>query len=376
MTENAQSPRLPPGEMIALNAELDLPRAAVCRLAASDHPWWRGDEVDASRAVGVAPSTLAAARRALRAAGDVARFELRRARDVGARILTLHDDDYPPALHDLALPPPVLYLRGRLPDRPCLSIVGARKATAYGREVAGALAGELAGRGLGIVSGFARGVDAAAHRAAASAGGGVTVAVLGCGLDVDYPRGRNALRRDICRLGGLLSEFPFGASPVKFNFPIRNRLIAALGHGTLVVEATARSGSLITARLALELGREVYAAPGRIFDPKAAGPNTLIRDGAFLVQHPDDILITLPQEIIDRLSRPAAAGSSPPTPNLPRQQARVLAALPPGPPLDEQTLASRAGMEVPALLTALLELELSGWVRRHPGPSYARCELW
>lgn len=263
-----------------------------------------------------------------------------------------------------------------MPVRPCLSIVGARKASAHGRDVARAFGGELAARGLTIVSGFARGIDATAHRAAAEVAGGATVAVLGCGLGVDYPRGRLRLRQEIRRCGALLTEFPCAAEPLPYNFPIRNRLIAALGHGTLVVEATAKSGSLITARLALELGRDIYAAPGRIFDPKAAGPNTLIRDGAFLVQHPDDVMLTLPQSIIDQLHDAIRPEPRAATPALPASQTKVLAALVVGERVGEEELARRVDLPTTELLAALLELELAGWVRREPGPTYARCELW
>ena len=371
--------RLTPDQLIALNASLELSRAAVCRLGASTHPWWLGDSktrAETAAELGVTPATLRVARKVISQAEDLANSQRLLVEDHGARIITLHDTDYPSALRDLALPPPVLYIRGLLPPRPCLSIVGARMATAYGRDVARAFSGELASRGLVIVSGFARGIDAAAHRAAAAADGGATLAILGCGLDVDYPRGRRALRRDVCVSGALLTEFPCGTEPLPFNFPVRNRLIAALGHGTLVVEATAKSGSLITARLALELGRDVYAAPGRIFDAKAAGPNTLIRDGAFLVQHPDDITITLPQAVIDQLPGPAPPESQTAAPNLPPNQSRILAALTPGERAGEDELARRLGMPVTELLGALLELELAGWVRREPGPTYARRELW
>lgn len=375
----AETCRLTADQLVALNADLELPRAAVCRLGWSEHPWWLGRgrvDDDTVAELGVGRSIIAAARRTLIEADDSAGGEHRRAADLGARVLTFHDVDYPPSFRELALPPPVLYLRGRIPARPCLSIVGARKATAHGRDVARAFGGELAARGLTIVSGFARGIDATAHRAAAETHGGATIAVLGCGLGIDYPRGRRTLKQEVCRAGALLSEFPCAAEPLPYNFPIRNRLIAALGHGTLVVEATAKSGSLITARLALELGRDIYAAPGRIFDPKSAGPNTLIRDGAFLVQHPDDIMMTLPQSVIDQLPGGVRPEPRAAAPTLPASQSKVLAALAVGERAGEEELARRAGLPTTEVLAALLELELAGWVRREPGPTYARCELW
>lgn len=368
-------------QLIALNADLRISRGAVCRLALCNEPWWARSGTTAKTTasdLGVAPGDLKHARAALDGVSDLAGGQKERARSSGVDIITIRDSTYPAALHDLALPPPVIYVRGSLPDRPCLSIVGARKASAYGLDVARAFAGRLAERGLAIVSGFAPGVDIAAHRAALEAPGGTTLAILGCGLDVDYPRGRRADRLAIPQRGALVSEFPFGATPLARNFPIRNRLIAALGHGTLVVEATARSGSLITARLALELGREIYAIPGRIFDGLAAGPNTLTRDGAFVVQHPSDILETLPQALSQQLAIPpeqAAAGQSPGAP-LAAAQRSVLELLPPGQRITLDTLAGESELGVDRIAGILLHLELAGWVRRHPGPSYARSDLW
>ncbi|MDH3402366.1 MAG: DNA-processing protein DprA [Acidobacteriota bacterium] len=366
--------RLESRHLIALNCDLDLSREAVCLLGAGAEPWWR-DEARATKAearrLGVRRGELAIARSTLGWAAELAERERERARRCDATIVTRLDASYPAIFRELALPPPVLYVRGSWPRRPCLSIVGARHATAYGREVAELFAAYLAGCGLAVVSGFARGIDTAAHRAAARAAEGVTVAVMGCGLDVDYPRGRRGLRDEICRRGALVSEFPCGAEPLPRNFPIRNRLIAALGHGTLVVEATARSGSLITARLALELGRDVYAVPGRIWDDKSIGPNSLIRDGAFLVQHPREILESLPLAVRDRL--PAAGEpAAPPAPALPPEQQGVLDRLPPGEPLGVDELARAAGLPVDRLSCLLLELELAGRVRRHPGPAYSR----
>lgn len=364
--------------LIALNCDLDLSREAVCTLSRSTEPWWHADarasKTDALR-LGVRRGELAIARSTLAWAGETAARERERANDCEARIITRLDAEYPRILLELALPPPVLYVRGSLPERPRLSIVGARHATPYGLDVAGAFAAHLAERGLAIVSGFARGIDTAAHRAAARAAGGVTVAILGCGLDVDYPRGRRRLRDEICRHGALMSEFSCGAKPLPRNFPIRNRLIAALGHGTLVVEATARSGSLITARLALELGRDIYAVPGRIWDDKAIGPNSLIRDGAFLVQHPKEILEGLPQRLQEKL-RTLPDSHCPPPPDLPAQQRLVLELLPVGRRLGVDELARVSGIAVDRVAGLLLELELGGWIRRHPGPAYARSEPW
>ena len=376
----ARSSALDRTQLIALNAG-ELSRAAICRLARSSEPWWRSASAPSTaeaRTCGVTRVELTAARAALEGADHVLAHELRLAEDCAVDIITLPDSNYPPPLLELELPPPVLYIRGSLPPRPSLSIVGARHATGYGLDAAAALATGLAERGLAIVSGFARGIDAAAHRAAARARGGRTIAVLGCGLDVDYPRGRDRMREEISAAGALVSEFPFGTAPLRQNFPVRNRIIAALGHGTLVVEATARSGSLITARLALELGRDVYAVPGRLFDDKAVGPNTLIRDGAFLVQHPRDILETLPQRVLQQLIPEPEAGASAADqqPNLPTDQQTLLRLLPAGDRRSVDALARDSGLEVERVTGLLLQLELAGWVRRHPGPAYARSDIW
>jgi DNA processing protein len=209
---------------------------------------------------------------------------------LGARIVLAGDPGYPAALRHLPLLPPVLTVRGELPSGVGVAIVGSRKADPYGREVAETFARSLAAGGVAVVSGFARGVDSAAHRGALSAPEGRTVAVLGCGLGVDYPSGHDSLGKEISERGALVSEFPCGAGPRSWHFPVRNRVIAALSAGTLVVQAAPRSGSLVTARHALDLGRHIWAIPGRIFDERSLGPNALIRDGATLVQHPREIL--------------------------------------------------------------------------------------
>ena len=374
--------RLTRPQLIALNAEPRVSRGSICELALSSGRWWAPEKPSkgqrGSRHPGVTAKEVDAGREALVEASRISAEQEQLATELAVDIITILDSNYPPALHDLPLPPPVLYVRGSLPDRPCLSIVGSRKASPYGLDVARAFARRLAEQGLAVLSGFAAGVDITAHRAALGAPGGTTFAVLGCGLDIDYPRGRRADRREIRRHGALISEFPFGTTPLPRNFPIRNRLIAALGHGTLVVEATARSGSLITARLALELGRDIYAIPGRIFDDRSAGPNTLVRDGAYLVQHPTDILETLPESLKRQLAIAPVEirADSPPCPHLSGDQGQVLELLPAGERITIDSLAGRCNLGIDRIAGALLHLELSGWVRRHPGPAYARTELW
>ena len=339
----------------------------MCRLARAAPGWAESDVGPAELGIEVTPGQLRIARRRAAARRRVARGQRREARRRGIRILVRGRGGYPPALEDLELPPPVLYLRGEIPDRPAVAVVGSRAADPYGLETAERFAAELAASGLTVVSGFARGVDQAAHRGALGVDGGRTVAVLGCGLDRDYPVGSRELADSISRAGAVLTEFPPGAAPRPQNFPVRNRIIAALAVGTLVVRATVRSGSLITARLALELGRDVYAVPGAIFDERARGANLLIRDGALLAQCPRDVLESLPLAVRDRLTPPRegrggeGAGRDP-----------VLRHLRRGEPLDPETLARRAGVPLPELLGRLAELEIAGRVRRYAGPRFGR----
>jgi len=202
--------------------------------------------------------------------------------------------EYPRPLSELPDPPPILFVRGRLDeaDRFAVGIVGSRRATPYGRSVAERLARELTSRGLTVVSGGAIGIDTAAHRGAL-AGGGRTIAVLGCGLDVDYPRDNRDLFEQVAESGALITEYPLGAQPEAWRFPLRNRIISGLSQGTLVVEAPRASGALITARYAAEHGRPVMAVPGNIDRPGSQGTNDLLKDGAILVTETEDILHAL-----------------------------------------------------------------------------------
>src|SRR6185369_5879985 len=294
---------------------------------------------------------------------------------LGATVLLREDPGYPAALNQLDLPPPVLYVLGVPPDfaaaRPAVAVVGSRRADSYGQEVAELFARVLAAAGVTVISGFAQGIDAAAHRGAlagGSPGQPATLAVLGCGLGVDYPRGHARLGEEIAAQGALVSEFPCGLSPRSWHFPVRNRVIAALAEGTLVVQAAPRSGSLITARQALDLGREVWAVPGRIFDERSLGPNALIRDGATLVQHPRDILETLRPPDHHAGVFPVGEGAFKSEEDLPAGLAgQVFAALSPGAVRLPEEIASGLGVPVDGVLGALLELELGGWARRHPG---------
>ena len=217
--------------------------------------------------------------------------EVASAEAAGARIVTAEDAEYPTLLRAIAAWPPLLYVKGELPasEVPAVAIVGARRASAYGVRTAHDLAAQLARRGVVIVSGMARGVDSAAHQGALD-GGGRTVAVLGCGVDVVYPPENGALYDRIVESGAVLSECPMGTGPLAGNFPSRNRIISGLCRAVVVVEAASDSGALITADLALEQGRELLAVPGHVGDSKAAGANALIKQGAALAETADDVL--------------------------------------------------------------------------------------
>ncbi len=324
--------------------------------------------------------TLRAARCCLGSVAD----ENAKAQEAGATIVTLVDAGYPSALADLGLhAPPVLYIRGQLDTGPGLAIVGSRKADAYGLEVASWFARRLAAAGLTIISGFARGIDQAAHRAALSAraGTGRTAAVLGCGLDVDYPRNSRRTAAEIARRGSLITEFPLGWQPRPWHFPIRNRIIAALGFASIVVRAASRSGSLITARLALDLGREVYAVPGSVLSRESAGSHLLLRDGAIPALDPDALLETLPTAVLEALeSRPpersiADAGGQPgldtaKATSTATEVDELLVALRNGGRTPEE-LASRLRLPIPGVLATLARLEVDGLVRRYDGAHYA-----
>jgi len=366
---------------IALNATPTLSRPALYRLT-EDPDAWAGSSEPPDRiaaALGVPRAQLRRALAVVPEAPALAARERDAAERLGGRLLVLGDPDYPADLGHLALPPPVLCVCGELSPGPAVAIVGSRRTDAYGQEVAELFARSLAAAGVTIVSGFARGIDAAAHRGALAAEGGRTVAVLGCGLGVDYPAGHERLGKEIAARGALVSEFPCGLAPRAWHFPVRNRVIAALTAGTLVVQAAPRSGSLLTARWAADLGKEVWAIPGRIFDERSLGPNALIRDGAPLVQHPREILEALPPSSRFPLGAPPPLPQSggreqeeewdPPPSGFPGV---VLAAIQPGALRLPEEIAAAVEAPVDQVLGALLELELEGRVRRHPGSAYGR----
>jgi len=286
-------------------------------------------------------------------------------------LVTLTGEDYPPLLQELSDPPIAFFVEGdpAVLLEPQLAIVGSRNPTVDGKETAEAFARTLAACGLTITSGLALGIDGAAHRGAL-AGLGRTIAVLGSGPDVVYPPGHAELAREIARTGALISEFPPGTPPRRDNFPRRNRLISGLALGTLVVEASDRSGSLITARLATEQGREVFAIPGSIHNPMAHGCHRLIREGAKLVEKAQDILEELGPLAGVRAEAPVPGQSV--APEAPDPEYEGLLASLGYEPVSIDTLVRRAGLTAEVVSSMLLILELRGDVQPVPGGLYVR----
>lgn len=313
--------------------------------------------------------------------------EIERLEPLGIELLTLADAEYPPLLREIHDPPIVLYARGAWRAaiaRPCLAVVGSRRSSSYGVNAAHSLSRELAASGLTIVSGLARGIDAAAHRGALEAGG-ITIAVVGTGLESTYPVEHRRLVEEIVATGAILSEFPLGTPPLPQNFPYRNRVLSGLSFGVLIVEAAEHSGSLITARLASEQGRDVYAVPGNITSQTSFGPNYLIKDGAKLIQCGRDILEELPIPTCNHLAGSAQV-------SLPRKndeligpvqtsfdavvltptENSVLQLLGPDVPAHIDQLLIASGLTSPEMMNALLGLEMKDRIIQLPGKSFLR----
>ena len=292
----------------------------------------------------------------------------------GNHLLTIESSGYPPLLREIPDPPPLLFVRGEpaLLRHPQLAVVGSRSATAPGRETAFAFAHQLSAQGMAITSGLALGIDAAAHRGAL-AGSGLTVAVTGTGPDRIYPARNRLLAHEIAERGVLVSEFPVGTAPARANFPRRNRIISGLALGTLVVEATTRSGSLITARLAAEQGREVFAVPGSIQNPQARGCHLLIRQGARLVESATDIL----EELRGTLTIALQNGSGAPEREEPEEvqpdgEYAILLDAMGFDPVSVDTIVERSGLTTEEVSSMLLVLELQDRVKSIPGGLYSR----
>jgi DNA processing protein len=307
--------------------------------------------------------------------------ELSQAQAAGIRLLTWDEPDYPKRLREIYDPPPLLYVRGNIEllNRHLISIVGSRRPTPYGNQMAERLARDLADRGLVIVSGLARGIDSSAHKGALSSASGATIGVLGCGIDVIYPKENKKLFAEMEKRGAIISEFAMGTFPGPQNFPIRNRIISGMSVGTLVVEGAQYSGSLITARLAMEFGREVYGVPGNATQPTSFGPNQLIKQGAKLVTGWEDVIEELPTPIRAELLPVETAtseqrallveeGLTPPE--------RALYAL----MSEDETrhvdeLVEGSGLSSSEVLAALFDLELKGVIRQLPGKQFLKVLL-
>jgi len=288
---------------------------------------------------------------------------------LGARLIVYGEPDFPLRLAAIDPPPPVISVLGavHLAERKAVAIVGSRNASAAGAKLAVTIARDLGQAGFTIISGLARGIDAAAHRASLDTG---TIGVLAGGLDIVYPEENRTLQQQIGERGALISEMPPGTRPQARHFPRRNRLISGLSLAVVVVEAAMRSGSLITARFALEQGRDVFAVPGSPLDPRARGSNGLIKDGAALVETADDIVAALEQAPGRRLSEPdapqfGAASGKISEPDAAMRK-RVLSALGPTPTAIDD-IVRQTGVGIPLIRMILLELDLAGRLHRDPG---------
>lgn len=314
---------------------------------------------------------------------ELAREELARAADAGITVLSMDDETYPHRLKEIYDPPVILYVRGNagIVPKPGIAVVGTRHPTPYGSGMAERLACDLAAQGLVIISGMARGVDTAGHRGAISAKG-KTVAVFGTGVDVIYPKENSRLSEQILALGGaLVSEFPLGTFAAPQNFPIRNRILSGMSLGVLVVEAAEYSGTRITARLALEQNRDVFAVPGNVTNKNSWGPNTLIKQGAKLVATWEDVWEDLPTEVRLALtpatpseSQTALSASLFPDDGLPPHERRLLSLLKADEAthIDELIEKLETEMSSSEIFAALFELELNGKVRQMPGKNFVK----
>jgi DNA processing protein len=296
--------------------------------------------------------------------------EIQRARAAGITMIPFSDTAYPVGLRTIADPPPLIYVKGEIRDgdEKAIAIVGSRSASNYGRRVARDLAQGLAALGFIVVSGMARGIDGTSHESAIQAGGR-TIAVLGSGVDRVYPPEHAMLYRQISESGAVISELPMGARPSAFNFPARNRLISGLSLGVVVVEATEKSGSLITASLAVEQGREVFAVPGEAGASRSRGAHRLIRQGAKLVETVNDII----EEIAPQLGKRGGEIVQPPRRTLPENAGSAthkVFALLEGNSLQVDEVIEQSGLPAPEVLQILLDLELQGFVCQTPGKIY------
>src|SRR5579872_7296699 len=326
------------------------------------------------------PAAVAQSLHSRQSLSDAAR-ELAQAQTLGCRLLTWDEPEYPARLREIYDPPPLLYVLGNIEllSRHLISIVGSRRPTPYGNQMAERLARDLADRGIVVTSGMARGIDSCAHKGALSSVGGATIGILGSGIDVVYPKENKKIFADMQTRGAIISEFPMGTFPAPQNFPIRNRIIAGIALGVVVVEGAQYSGSLITARLAMEFGREVFGVPGNATQPTSFGPNQLIKQGAKLVTSWEDVIEELPTPVRAELLPVESASTE-------QRAALVEAGLAPNErPLYDLLSADEArqvdelveltGMSSSEVLAALFDLELKGVVRQLPGKQFLKVLL-
>ncbi|MEW6775313.1 MAG: DNA-processing protein DprA [Bdellovibrionota bacterium] len=286
-------------------------------------------------------------------------------------------EGYPSLLAQTEGPPPVLFMKGEIlaKDARAAAIVGTRDPDAYGTRVARETASELAGAGFTVVSGFARGIDQDAHAAALDAGGR-TIAVLGCGLDVDYPKGSGSLREAVEKAGALVSEFPAGTPPLADNFRQRNRVISGLSLGVVLVQGTAESGARITVNYALEQNRQVFCVPGQIHSRRSEAPHHFLKQGAAPLTHPRDVVEALDPRAASpgpaaKVKRPGGEGDAPADAGLGKEERSVLEVLSAQSPLHRDDLLARAGLDASRGAPVLLRLELNGRVRVEAGGHYS-----
>lgn len=307
--------------------------------------------------------------------------ELAQAQAAKCRLLTWDEPEYPQLLREIYDPPPLLYVKGNaeLLNRHSIAIVGTRRPTPYGNQMAERLGRDLADRGLVIVSGLARGIDSSAHKGALSSTRGATIGVLGCGIDVIYPKENRKIFAEMEERDAIISEFPMGAFPAPQNFPIRNRVIAGMVRGVVVVEGAQYSGSLITARLAMESSREVFAVPGNATQPVSFGPHQLIKQGAKLVTGWEDVIEELPTPVRAELV-PVDAASSAERASLAEQslgpsEKALYALLQMDAARHVDELVETSGLSSSEVLSALFELEMKGLVQQLPGKQFLKVML-
>jgi DNA processing protein len=307
--------------------------------------------------------------------------ELAEVKKAGIRLITWAEAEYPKLLTQIYDPPPLLYVRGNVEflSRHAISIVGTRRPTTYGNQITERLARDLAERGLVIVSGLARGIDSSAHRGACAAARGGTIGVLGSGIDVIYPKENRKLFEEVEKRGAIVTELPLGAHPAPENFPMRNRIVAGMALGVIVAQGALYSGSLITSRLAMEFGREVYGVPGNVTEPMSFAPNQLIKQGAKLVTNWQEVVEELPTEVRAELFPMEATtaeeraslfeGSLSPT------EKRLFELIRIEEPIHVDELVEKTGLSSSETLAALCEMEMRGVIRQMPGKQFVRVLL-